>query len=91
MSNRSIWKGPFVDQKLLNRVIKVKMNANGREGKIKTWSKKSTILPNFINLTFSVYNGKNFSSLFIIDSMIGKKIGEFIRTRKFIKHTKNKK
>jgi len=87
MSKRSIWKGPFVDYKLLNKVNK----SSNRSKKIKTWARNSTVLPNFIGLTFLVYNGRKFNSVFITESMIGKKLGEFSHTRKFVGHLKNKK
>ena len=87
MNNRSIWKGPFVNQKLLYKIIK--MNNAKKHIPIRTWSRNSVILPNFTGLTFSLYNGKKFTQISITESMIGKKLGEFVQTRKFSGHVKN--
>jgi small subunit ribosomal protein S19 len=89
MSNRSVWKGPFVDSKLLKKVNKVV--ASNKLTLIKTWSRKSTILPNFVGLTFSIHNGKKFTPVLINDKMVGKKLGEFSPTRTFFGHGNNKK
>ena len=89
MSNRSVWKGPFVEPKLLKKVNDVV--SGGKFATIKTWSRKSTILPNFVGLTFSVHNGKSFISVLINEKMVGKKLGEFAPTRKFNGHGNNKK
>lgn len=88
MSTRSIWKGPFIDPKLLHKVNN--MIAKKKNIPIKTWSRKSTILPHFVGLKFSIHNGKNFISVFINDRMVGKRLGEFIFTRKFVRHSQNK-
>ena len=88
MGNRSVWKGPFVDPKLLEKV-----NNNIKGGKlvtIKTWSRKSTILPHFVGLNFSVHNGKKFISVLVNEKMVGKKLGEFSPTRVFNGHANNK-
>lgn len=86
---RSIWKGPFVDTKLLNKIIQYKKNKIFKT--LKIWCKNSSIVPNFIGFTFYIYNGKTFLKLFIRETMIGKKIGEFLKTRKFIRHANTKK
>jgi small subunit ribosomal protein S19 len=82
---RSTWKGPFVDL----HVIK-KAQAGGR-GPIKTWSRRSTILPDFVGLTFSVYNGRKFIPVAISEEMVGMKLGEFAPTRTFPGHAADKK
>jgi small subunit ribosomal protein S19 len=89
MSNRSVWKGPFVEPKLLKKVNDV--ISGGKFAAIKTWSRKSTILPNFVGLTFSVHNGKSFISVLVNEKMVGKKLGEFAPTRKFSGHENNRK
>ena len=89
MGKRSVWKGPFVEASLLKKVEAV-VNS-GKHTMIKTWSRRSTILPNFVGLTFSVYNGKKFVPVFISDRMVGKKLGEFSPTRTFYGHGANKK
>jgi len=83
--SRSIWKGPFVDGYLLTKAEKVQ--AAGRNEVIKTWSRRSTILPQFVGLTFGVYNGKKFIPVLITENMIGHKMGEFAPTRTFTGHT----
>jgi small subunit ribosomal protein S19 len=89
MSNRSVWKGPFVDSKLLKKVNdKIE---SGKLTPIKTWSRKSTVLPNFVGLTFAVHNGKKFIPVLINEKMVGKKLGEFSSTRSFTSHGNNKR
>lgn len=83
--SRSIWKGPFVDGYLLTKAEKVQ--AAGRNEVIKTWSRRSTILPQFVGLTFGVYNGKKFIPVLVTENMIGHKLGEFAPTRTFNGHT----
>jgi len=80
---RSLKKGPFVDERLLN---KVKNKPAGDKSPIKTWSRACTIVPEMIGHTFEVHNGKTFISVFITEEMVGNKLGEFSLTRKFIKH-----
>ena len=81
---RSLKKGPWVDEKLL---IKVKgAKEVGERKAIKTWSRRSTITPDFIGLTISIYNGKRFISVFITENMVGHKLGEFSPTRMFRRH-----
>jgi len=84
---RSIKKGPFVDYHLFN---KVKMNKN-KKINIKTWSRRSTIIPEMIGMTISVHNGKKFIPIFIQEGLIGHKLGEFSFTRSFKSHSSNKK
>ena len=86
---RSVKKGPFVDGYLLKKADKVR--ESGRNEIIKMWSRRSTILPQFIGLTFGVYNGKNFIPVQVTDSMIGYKFGEFAPTRNFPGHIVDKK
>ncbi len=84
---RSVWKGPFVDGYLLDKAEKVAKS--GRHEVIKTWSRRSTILPQFVGLTFAVYNGKKFIPVSVTENMIGHKFGEFSPTRTFPGHTAN--
>ncbi len=81
---RSIKKGPFVDLHLLDKIQKAKV-ANSRTP-IKTWSRRSTITPDFVGLTFNVHNGKIFNPVFVTENMVGHKLGEFSPTRTFKKH-----
>lgn len=82
--SRSIKKGPFVDQKLLNKIIL--MNKERSKKTIKTWSRRSTITPEFVGLTLAVHNGKKFIPVFITENMVGHKLGEFSQTRLFRGH-----
>lgn len=86
---RSVWKGPFVDGYLLTKVETSR--ASGKNSPIKTWSRRSTILPQFVGLTFAVHNGKNFIPVVVTDNMIGHKLGEFAPTRTFKGHAGDKK
>src|SRR3982751_2777300 len=81
---RSVWKGPFVDRHLLKKVDAVRKA--GRKEIIKTWSRRSTILPQFVGLTFGVHNGNKFIPVLVTDQMIGHKLGEFAPTRIFKGH-----
>lgn len=81
---RSIKKGPFVDESLLKKVEKAQA-ANDRKP-IKTWSRRSTITPEFVGLNFAVHNGKGFLPVFITENMVGHKLGEFSPSRIFKKH-----
>lgn len=81
---RSLKKGPFVEQCLLEKVDK--MNAGNVKKPIKTWSRRSTIVPDFVGHTFMVHNGKVFNSVFVTENMVGHKFGEFSPTRIFKKH-----
>lgn len=87
---RSLKKGPFVDYHLIEKVIKAK-NEGGAGKVIKTWSRRSTIIPDFIGLTFAVHNGKKFIPVYVTDNMIGHKLGEFALTRTFHGHGADKK
>ena len=82
---RSIWKGPFVEESLIKKAEKLKNESNRKP--IKTWSRKSTIIPDFIGLSFLIYNGKKFISLTVSEDMVGHKFGEFAPTRQFFGHT----
>ncbi len=82
---RSVWKGPFVDRHLLKKVEQVRQAV--KKEVIKTWSRRSTILPNFVGLTFGVHNGRKFIPVLVTDQMIGHKLGEFAPTRTFGGHT----
>jgi small subunit ribosomal protein S19 len=81
--SRSLKKGPFVDPKLLAKVQKLGPNAKSA---IKTWSRASTITPAMVGMTFAVHNGKSFLNVFVVENMVGHKLGEFAPTRKFAKH-----
>ena len=81
---RSLKKGPFVDDNLLKKVEK--MNSSGQRQPIKTWSRRSMITPDFVGHTFHVHNGKNFLPVFIRETMVGHRLGEFSPTRQFRKH-----
>ena len=86
---RSVWKGPFVEESLIKKVEKQK-NESGKKP-IKTWSRKSTIIPDFVGLSFLIYNGKKFIPVTISETMVGHKLGEFSPTRTFYGHTADKK
>lgn len=86
---RSVWKGPFVDGYMLKKAETVKQS--GRKEVIKTWSRRSTILPHFVGLTFGVHNGKKFIPVFVTEDMIGHKFGEFAPTRTYYGHGADKK
>ena len=85
---RSVKKGPFVDESLMKKVQAAK-NSTKKEV-IKTWSRRSTIYPDFIGLTFAVHNGKDFIPVYVTEDMVGHKLGEFALTRKFTGHGGNK-
>jgi small subunit ribosomal protein S19 len=81
---RSIKKGPFVDGHLLEKIQK--LNATSSKKPIKTWSRRSTVTPDFVGHTFNVHNGKMFLSVFVTENMVGHRLGEFALTRTFKKH-----
>lgn len=87
--SRSVWKGPFVDGYLLKKAAKV--HESGRKEVIKIWSRRSTVLPQFVGLTFGVHNGKKFIPVLVSEEMIGHKFGEFSPTRTYYGHTADKK
>ena len=81
---RSLKKGPFVEWKLLDKIDRI--NDSGAKKPIKTWSRRSTITPDFVGHTFNVHNGKTFIPVFVTENMVGHKLGEFSPTRIFKKH-----
>ena len=83
--SRGIWKGPFVHPALLKKVDKLK--SGDRKKPIKTWSRNSTIIPEFVGHSFLIHNGKSFIPITISEEMVGHKLGEFSPTRKFAGHT----
>ncbi len=88
---RSLKKGPFVDAKLLSKVLNAQKDVK-RKSVIKTWSRRSTIVPEMVGLTIAVHNGKKFIPVFITENMVGHKLGEFSITRTYRGHTsKNEK
>ena len=86
---RSLKKGPFVDDHLLKKIDA--LNETGEKKVIKTWSRRSTIIPDFIGLTFAVHNGKKFVPVYVTENMVGHKLGEFSPTRTFYGHAADKK
>ena len=86
---RSVWKGPFVDGYLLKKAEAARISS--RNDIIKTWSRRSTVLPQFVGLTFAVYNGHKFIPVLVTEDMIGHKMGEFSPTRTYLGHTADKK
>ena len=86
---RSVKKGPFVDDHLLKKALKAQETRS--RNIIKTWSRRSTILPEFVGLTFAVHNGKKFLPIFVTEDMVGHKLGEFAPTRIFYGHAGDKK
>ncbi len=86
---RSVWKGPFVDGYLLKKAEAARQS--GRNDVIRTWSRRSTILPQFVGLTFAVYNGRKFIPVLVNESMVGHKLGEFAPTRTYHGHAADKK
>ncbi len=86
--SRSVKKGPYVEERLMNRVLK--MNASGDKRAIKTWSRSSTVFPDMVGHTIAVHNGKTFVSVYISEEMVGCKLGEFAPTRTFRGHSGDK-
>ena len=86
---RSVKKGPFVDEKLFGKVEKAE--ETGSRSVIKTWSRRSTVTPEFVGHTFAVHNGKKFIPVFITENMVGHKLGEFAPTRTFYSHAGDRK
>ena len=82
---RAVWKGPFVEESLIKKVEKLKNVTNKKP--IKTWSRKSTIIPDFVGFSFLIYNGRKFIPLTISEDMVGHKLGEFAPTRTYTGHT----
>ena len=83
--SRSLKKGPFVDDHLMKKVEA--LNESGKKEVIKTWSRRSTIFPSFVEHTFAVYKGKEHVPVYVTEDMVGHKLGEFVPTRKFTGHT----
>jgi small subunit ribosomal protein S19 len=86
---RSVWKGPFVDGYLLKKADAVR--SSGRHEMIRIWSRRSTILPQFVGLTFGVYNGQKHIPVMVTEEMVGHKFGEFAPTRSFYGHASDRK
>lgn len=86
---RSLKKGPYVDEKLMKRISD--MNEKNERNVIKTWSRRSTITPDFIGHTLAVHNGRKFIPVYITENMVGHKLGEFSPTRTFRSHSGDKK
>lgn len=86
---RSLKKGPFIEQKLLKKVMEAQGTRSGRV--IKTWSRRSTIIPEMVGLTLAIHNGKKFIPVFVSENMVGHKLGEFSPTRTFYGHAGDKK
>ena len=86
---RSVWKGPYFDITLYKKVKKSK--EENSKSPIKTWSRRSTIIPDFVGVTLSVYNGKSFIPVFVTEDMVGHKLGEFSPTRVYKGHSGDKK
>ena len=86
---RSLKKGPFADQSLLDKVNE--MNEKGDKSVIKTWSRRSTIFPSFVGHTIAVYDGKKHVPVYVTEDMVGHKLGEFVATRNFRGHGKDEK
>ena len=86
---RSVWKGPYFDVTLYKKVKKSK--EENSKSPIKTWSRRSTIIPDFVGVTISVYNGKSFIPVYVTEDMVGHKLGEFSPTRTFRGHGGNRK
>jgi len=87
--SRSLWKGPFIEKSLLKKAEEARKS--GKNTVIKTWSRRSTILPNMVGLTFGVHNGNKFVPVLVTDQMIGHKLGEFAPTRSYYGHGADKK
>lgn len=84
--SRSLSKGPYIDQKLMEKVMAIK--SSGKSASIKTWARASQIAPEFVGQTFLVHNGRNFISVYVSESMVGHRLGEFSPTRTFRSHGK---
>ena len=87
--SRSVWKGPYFDITLFKKVKKSK--EENSKSPIKTWSRRSTVIPDFVGVTISVYNGKSFIPVYVTEDMVGHKLGEFSPTRMFKGHSGDKK
>lgn len=88
--SRSLKKGPYIDERLLGKIAKAKASGARASTAIKTWARSSTITPEMVGLTFDVHNGKKHIPVFVTESMVGHKLGEFSPTRTFRAHAKKK-
>lgn len=86
---RSLKKGPFCDYHLMDKVVK--LNESNKKEVIKTWSRRSTIFPDFVEHTFAVHNGKEHVPVYVTEDMVGHKLGEFVPTRRFQSHQASQK
>ena len=86
---RSLKKGPFVDEKLMKKILS--MNEKNERNVIKTWSRRSTVVPDFIGHTLAVHNGRKFIPVYVTENMVGHKLGEFSPTRTFRSHSGDRK
>ena len=86
---RSVKKGPFIDEKLMQKVSR--MDSEGKRDAIKTWARRCTVIPEFVNHTFLVHNGRTHVRVFVTEDMVGHKLGEFAPTRTFRGHAAGKK
>ena len=86
---RSLKKGPFIDQKLLSKVLNAQESRSNRV--LKNWSRRSTIIPEMVGITLAVHNGKQFVPVFVTEDMVGHKLGEFSQTRTYYGHAADKK
>lgn len=86
---RSLKKGPYIEPKLMNKVLMAQESRSGRV--IKTWSRRSTIVPEMVGVTLAVHNGRKFVPVFVSENMVGHKLGEFSPTRTFYGHSGDKK
>ena len=86
---RAVWKGPFVEESLIKKVEKIQNQTDRKP--IKTWSRKSTIIPEFVGFSFLIYNGRKFIPVLVTESMVGHKFGEFSPTRTYSGHSGDKK
>nr|YP_009244019.1 ribosomal protein S19 [Sporolithon durum]AMK96261.1 ribosomal protein S19 [Sporolithon durum] len=87
--SRSLYKGPFIESKLLDKIEK--LNNNKQKKTLRTWSRSSTIIPSMVGHTIAIHNGKQHFPIFISDQMVGHKLGEFVPTRNFRSHVKTDK
>ena len=88
---RSVKKGPFVEKYLTKKIVTAKKEANANKRVITTYSRRSTIIPDMVGITFAVHNGRKFIPVFITEQMVGHKLGEFSHTRTFHGHTGERK
>ena len=87
--SRSVKKGPYIEEKLLNRIEQ--MTSSGERKVVKTWSRRSTVIPEFVGHTIAIHNGKRFIPVYVSENMVGHKLGEFAPTRTFRSHSGHSK